>query len=134
MLALRKIFYGVTSAVPLLGSILGLVAPTFTSALAILVDAAAIAVNAALGGTFVITCASDAVREISVPSNGTTGQRLVVRIINTSGGNLTNTTFAAAIRQPALTLPATTFQRDYELAFDGATWAIVSQSAADVPN
>lgn len=134
MLNLTKIFGAQAGAVPRLRSILGLVANTFTSALAVLGDGATVDVDASLAGTFTLTCASDAVREIQVPTNGVAGQRLAVTIINTSGGPLTNTTFAAAIRQPALTLPATGFQREYTLAFDGGTWAIVAQSAADIPN
>jgi hypothetical protein len=112
----------------------GIVAPNFLSSVVTLTDGAAVAVNAALGGRFILTCANNNAREISVPTNGVAGQRIEVVIINTSGGNLTVTTFAAAIRQPALTLPATATQREFTLVFQGGTWGIYNFSPANVPN
>lgn len=144
MLDLQKIFFGVAGAVPRLGSILGLNVPSLqadsavvsqvSSPIVALTDGATVAVDAALGGTFVLTCASNATRAIQVPTNGVAGQRIVVRIINTSGGALSATTFAAGIRQPALTLPGNATQRDYELAFNGTSWGIYNFSPANVPN
>ena len=146
MLNLYKIFSGLAgSAVPRLRSNLGLVVPSLESvapiiapgaslAATVLVDAASIALDATLGNLFILDCTTDAVREFAVPTGGTAGQRIAVRIVNTSGGALTNTTFAALIRSAALTLPATTFQRDYDLEFDGTDWAIVNFSPADIPN
>lgn len=151
MLNLQKVFYGISSAVPKLGSILGLTLPTldvlgaavfsasptgpnFIGGVATLVDGATIAVNAALGSTFTITCANNNARAIQVPTNGVAGMRIFVRIINTSGGALTLTTFAAGIKQPALNYPGTGTNREYELFFDGTNWAIMNFSASNVPN
>lgn len=109
-------------------------APGFVGAAVALVDGAAVAINAALGETFTLTCANNNARVFGVPTNGVVGQRLFVRIINTSGGALTVTTFNAGIKQPALTLPATGTNRGYELYFDGTNWSIVNFSPANVPN
>lgn len=146
MLNLNKIFYGIGGAAQqLLGSTLGLVAPSIQSQTPVvapgqslgvtaLVDGANIPVDAELGNLFTLTCASNAARIIDPPTNGEAGQEVAVRIRNTSGGALTNTTFAVAIRKAAPTLPANNFQREYRLRFDGTDWSLVLQSAADIPN
>lgn len=145
MLNLESIFRGEPGATPRIRSILGLIlssltvettfsAPGLKVGINPLVDGAAVAVDASLEDTHVITCVNNNVRVIQVPTNGVTGQRIVVRIINASGGAIGNTSFVAGILKPAVTLPATGFQRDYILAFDGTTWRLYVQSAADVPN
>lgn len=156
MLDFKNIFSALPGATPTLASIFGLrlptlivtglvtlaggsfsvapTAPNFVGAMAVLVDGAAVAVNAALAQTFTITCASNAAREISVPLNGVAGMRIVVRIINTSGGALTLTTFAAAIKQPALTYPATATTKEFQLFFDGTEWELTGYSPANIPN
>lgn len=147
----ESLFTILNGAVQKLQPILGLVLPTldvlgattftqaptgpgFIGAQATLTDGATVAVDAALASTFLLTCASNAAREISVPTNPTTGRRITVTIINTSGGNLTATTFAAAIKQPSLTLPATGTNREFTLYYDGTEWSIVGFSPANIPN
>lgn len=120
--------------VPTFTSVLAPTAPGFIGAMATLVDGAAVAVNALVASTFTLTCANNNARVISVPTGGVAGQRIVVQIVNTSGGALTVTTFNAAIKQPALTLPATGTFREYELMFDGTEWSLVDFSGANVPN
>lgn len=134
MLNLYSNFTGFPGAVPRIRSLLGLVMPSIVQLVSALVDGATIAINAGTAGHFTFVAASNAVREFSVPTNGVTGQHITVILSNTSGGALTNTTFAAAIRRGTLTLPATGFQREYTLAFNGTTWAITNQSASDIPN
>lgn len=108
--------------------------PGFIGAQAVLTDGASIAVDASLASTFLLTCANNGTRQIAVPTNGVEGQRVTVTIINTSGGNLTLTTFAAGIKAPAVTLPANATHREYELYFDGTEWSIVNYSPANIPN
>lgn len=108
--------------------------PGFIGGQVVLTDSASIAVDAALATTFRLTCANNGARVIQVPTNGIAGQRITIFIINTSGGNLTLTTFDAGIKKPALTLPATGTNREYTLAFDGAAWSIVGFSPANIPN
>lgn len=134
MLNLYRIFSGFPGAVQRLASNLGLVAPSFVAVEAALVDGATIAIDAAAAGSFTFTALSNAAREFQVPTGGIEGQRLFLILVNDSGGALTLTTFIAAIRRGTLTLPADNFQRQYELAFSGGTWAIVNQSATDIPN
>lgn len=134
MLNLYRIFSGFPGAIQRLASNLALVAPSFTQSQVALTDGATIDINAGLGGTFTFTAASNAARVFQVPLNGVVGQRLLLILSNASGGALTVTTFIAAIRRGTLTLPANGFQRQYELAFNGTTWAIVNQSATDIPN
>jgi len=134
MFDLNRILRDIAGAAPRLDSILPFSAPALIGAVSALTDGATIAINAAVGTLFTFTAATNGTREFSVPTNGVAGSRIYVILSNTSGGALSATTFAAAIRRGTLTLPATGFQRQYELAFAGSTWAIVSQSATDIPN
>lgn len=150
-LNLNKILFGVNGVVPKLGSILGLSVPTLdvagaatfsggaavtrlTEAVVALTDGAAIAIDAALGATFTLAATSNAARVFAVPTNGVAGQRITIRIVNTSGGALTLTTFNASIKQPALTYPASATTKEFEMYFDGTEWEVSSYSPANIPN
>lgn len=151
MIALKKLFTSVAGAVPKLKATIGMVFTTLdvtgaltasgaisatqiAQAMVTLVDGAAVAIDATLGGTFTLTCVNNNARVFGVPTGGIAGQRITVRIINTSGGALTVTTFNASIKQPALTYPATATQKEYHLLFDGAQWLVESYGPANVPN
>lgn len=87
------------------------------------------------GNRFTFTAANNNVRAFQAPANPVSGDSIKLRIVNTSGGALTNTTFAAAIKQPAaVTYPATGFNRTYTLEYDGTTWSLVTLSSADCAN
>lgn len=129
-----KLFRMLAGARPRLQAIQGLVATGFAGTWVALVDGAAIDINAALGNFFSFTAATNGVREFSAPTNSVSGDTLRVVISNTSGGALMNTTFAAAIKQPAITYPATGFKREYVLVNDGVNVSLMGFSAADVPN
>jgi len=149
---LQKFIYGIAGATTqLLGFVLGIQVPTLNvlgaatfgvaptmpnviGAMVALVDGANVAVNAVIGSTFTLTCANNNARVISVPTGGVAGQRIVVRLVNTSAGALTLTTFAAAIKQPALTYPATLTTKEFELFFDGTEWELTTYSPANIPN
>lgn len=106
---------------------------------AVLVDGAAIAIDASIEGVQSLTAASNAARVFQVPTGGIVGQIVPVRLINTSGGALNATTFVAAIKQPAaLTFPATGFNRTYYLRpvllAAVLTWSLIGDSGADCAN
>ena len=111
-----------------------LVATAFVGTWVTLVDGATPAPDCALGNFFTMLCANNNVRAIAVPANMIAGDEVCIKIVNTSGGALTNTTFAAGIKQPALTYPATANHRCYWIISDGTTVSLVDQSAADIPN
>lgn len=99
-----------------------------------LVDAATITPDCSTGGVFQLTCTSNAARSIQVPTNAPSGAEIKIQLLNTSGGALTLTTFAAGIKQPAaVTYPATAFNRIYTLTNVGGTWYL-SFIATDVGN
>lgn len=99
-----------------------------------LVDAATITPDCSTGGVFQLTCTSNAARAIQVPTNAPSGAEIKIQLLNTSGGALTLTTFAAGIKQPAaVTYPATAFNRIYTLTNVGGTWYL-SFIATDVGN
>lgn len=135
MFDLHRILRGLSgTAMQVLDSILPFQAPAVFTAQATLTDAATITPDTSEAGTFLLTCASNAARAIQPPADLTAGRRIYIIIYNTSGGALTLTTFAAAIKQPAITLPATGTNREYELYCDGTEWSVVHFSSANVPN
>lgn len=111
-----------------------LVATGFTGTWVTLTDGAAVAIDCAVGNWFTLTCANNNARVFQVPANMLAGDHVWVRVVNTSGGALNATTFAAAIKQPALTYPATANNRLYEIIFDGTTVSLVAFASADIPN
>lgn len=111
-----------------------LVATGFTGTCVTLTDAAAVPIDCSLGNCFELTCANNNARVFGAPTNMLAGDRLALTIINTSGGALNATTFAAGIKQPAITYPATGFRREYLITSNGTNISLVSFSAADVPN
>lgn len=91
--------------------------------------------NAALGNTHTITATNGTAFTINAPTNGVTGQRILIKIKNTSGGALGVATWNANYKMSAWTSPATGFSRSIEFEFDGAsTWTQINQTGVDVPN
>ncbi|MFA6118251.1 MAG: hypothetical protein WC729_29970 [Sphingomonas sp.] len=132
---LKRLLRGLAgAAVQTLECIIPFQAPALYAAQATLTDAATITPVTSEAGTFLLTCASNAARAIQPPADLTAGRRIYVIVYNTSGGALTLTTFAAAIKQPAITWPATGTNREFELYCDGTEWSLVHFSSTNVPN
>jgi hypothetical protein len=72
----------------------------------------------------------------SLSSRGgpTRGQQFAVRVVNTSGGSLTNISFGAQFKMPAVTMPATGNSRTWHFVWDGTNAIEINRTAADVPN
>ena len=102
----------------------------------VIVPAANVTPNAALGNWIKMTFAANTVCAIALPSNVPNGLawRFVITIINTSGGNLTNITFAAGYKNAALTYPATGNNRSFAFNTDGVSAYEEVQTAADAAN
>jgi hypothetical protein len=92
--------------------------------------------NAWNGNEFVITATNANAFTINDPTGGTstTGQRITIRIKNTSGGALGAATWGAGYKMAAWTNPATGNSRAIDFQYDGASWVEVSRTTADVPN
>ncbi len=112
-----------------------LVATAFVGTWVTLVDGATITPDCAAGNYFMFTAATNGVRAFQVPTNIIAGDDIRIIISNTSGGALTNTSFAAGIKQPAaITYPATGFKREYRIISDGTTVSLIAFSGADCAN
>ncbi len=109
-------------------------APFVGGTMQTLTDGATVTVDPSLGQTGKLVCANNNVRAFQLPTTAPAGTTFAVIISNTSGGALTNTTFVAGYKAPALTLPATGFQRTYLWLWDGTNAILQAQTAADVPN
>ena len=83
---------------------------------------------------FVITQSSGSAFSVPAPQNETTGQRITIRIRNTSGGALGTVTWNAVFKMAAWTSPATGNSRSIDFQFDGTNWVEVSRTPGDVPN
>ena len=78
---------------------------------------------------------------VALPSDGIAvrgqmeiGQQFSVRVINTSGGALSNISFGSQFKQPAVTLPATGNSRTWHFVWNGTNAIEINRTAADVPN
>jgi len=124
----------VTNARPRFQAMQQLVASAFVGTWVTLVDGATITPDCAFGNCFNFVAANNNVRAFAVPANIVSGDFIRIFISNTSGGALTNTTFAAGIKQSAITYPATANKREYRIANDGVVTMLVGFSAVDIPN
>lgn len=75
---------------------------------------------------------------IANPSTGIAGDRMTIRIVNTTGGALGAVTWGSApasvYRLAAWTNPATGYYRAITFANDGSYWREISRTTGDVPN
>lgn len=118
----------------LTGTVLAAVGSTFAGASQTVTYSASMTVDASIGNTATITATNGTAFTINAPSNPTTGQQLLVRIRNTSGGALGVATWNAVFKMTAWTQPATTFSRAIQFNYDGTNWVEFTRTAADVPN
>lgn len=86
------------------------------------------------GSRFVITATNGTAFTINAPTNAATGKRITVTIRNTSGGALGAITWNAVFLKPVFTSPATANSRSIEFQYNGTSWVMINQTAADVPN
>ncbi len=93
-----------------------------------------IPVDASKGTEFVVTAADAAAFAIGSPTNATTGQRITIRVRNTSAGALGPVSWGRAYKLAGWTQPAAGTSRAIDFQFDGANWIEVSRAPADVPN
>lgn len=92
-------------------------------------------INAALGNEFEITATNGVAFTINSPTSGVQGQRITIRIRNTSGGALGAITWSAgAYKMSAWTSPATANSRAIDFVYSGSFWVETAKTAADVPN
>jgi hypothetical protein len=71
---------------------------------------------------------------VAAPTNGVSGQRITIRIRNTSGGALGAVTWDAVYKLAAWTSPASGQSRSVDFTFDGTNWIETGRTPADVPN
>lgn len=106
----------------------GIVSPTYGTT---------VAIDCALGETFVITATNNTNFTISNPTHATTGKKIIIRIKNTSGGTLgtisTDTLYKVGSTVTSAK-PADTKNRSFYFEFDGTNWLETGRTAADVSN
>lgn len=108
---------------------------SFLGSLATITYSASMTPDASLGNLQVITATNNTAFAINTPTNPSTGQRLRIKIKNTSGGALGAATFSAAFKLGAAWVqPANGFSRTIEFDNDGTNWIETFRSAADVAN
>jgi hypothetical protein len=93
-----------------------------------------VAIDASLGNEYVVTATDGVAFTVANPTNATTGQRISIRIRNTSGGVLGAVTWDTLYKLAAWTSPATANSRAIDFQYDGTNWVEVSRTPADVPN
>lgn len=94
-----------------------------------------VTIDASAGNEFVITPNNGVAFTISSPTNVYTsaGQRITIRIRNTTGGALGAVTWGATFKLSAWTNPASGNSRSKDFQHDGSNW-IECRSDVDVPN
>jgi hypothetical protein len=95
---------------------------------------AAMVFEASLGNEFEVTATNGTAFSISNPTDPVDGQRITLRIINTSGGALGAVTFGTQYKMSTWTQPATGFNRSVDLEYNGTNWYQISQTGVDIPN
>lgn len=94
-----------------------------------------VAINAALGGLFIITPTNNVAFAISAPTGGIAGQTIKIQVVNSTGAPIGAGTFDAIYKMVSNTLAviATGFNRTVTFVFNGTNWIEVNY-ATDVPN
>lgn len=83
---------------------------------------------------FVVTPTDGNPWTAQAPTNMNAGQRITIRVVNSTGGALGAITWNAAFKMAAWTNPATGFSRAIDFQYDGTNWIEVSRTPSDVPN
>lgn len=90
--------------------------------------------DARAGMTQVITATNATAFTINAPTNPASGQKLTIKIRNTSGGALGAVTWNAVFKMATWTSPATANSRSITFHYDGTNWVEESRCTTDVPN
>ena len=94
---------------------------------------ASITIDSSTGNSFSIAPTDGNAFTLNAPTNGTTGRRITVRVIN-SFGVLGAMAYGTNVKASAWAQPANGFSRAIDLQFNGTAWVEVSRTPADVPN
>lgn len=96
---------------------------------------ATVAINASAASRHEIVATDNVAFSVAAPSGVVaSGQRLTIKIKNTSGGALGTATWNSVYKMVAWTQPADGYSRSIDFLFDGTNWVETNRSAADVPN
>jgi hypothetical protein len=95
---------------------------------------ATVSVDANAGNSFWVTATNGTGFTVANPTNASAGQRITIRVRNTSGGALGTLTWDTAYRLAAWTQPADGYSRAIDFEYNGTSWIEVSRTPADVPN
>jgi hypothetical protein len=93
-----------------------------------------ISINAEHGTEFVISATDRNEFAVASPSNPARGQRITIRIRNTTTRLLGGITWPGNFKMAPWTQPGPGQSRAIDLQYDGTNWVEVSRTPADVPN
>lgn len=94
-----------------------------------------VTIDASLGGEFVITATNGTAFTINTPTNPRfTGQKIIIRVRNTSGGALGAVTMGAGFKSTISWVIANGNSRSSEFTYDGTNWIQTRITMADIPN
>ena len=93
-----------------------------------------ITITAPLANRFRVVVTNNTAFTVLNPITPRTGQRITIRIVNTSGGAMGVITWDTAFKLSAWTNPANGFSRSISFAYNGSNWIEESRTAADIPN
>lgn len=98
------------------------------------VYSASMAIDASEGTIFLIEPDNGTAFTINLPSSPTTGQEIVIRIANITGGALGAATWNGGYKMAAWTQPATGFSRNIRFYYNSISWIELSRTTVDIPN
>lgn len=96
-------------------------------------DTATVTIDAALGNLHNIGVTTATAFTIAAPANPADGQRITIKIANSSGGAMGVITWNAVFKMAAWTNPAAGFERAIDFWYDGLNWRQCG-ATVDVPN
>jgi hypothetical protein len=86
-----------------------------------------------IANTTQITMAAPSLGSNPMPANGRTGQRILIKFRNISGGAVANPLWDAVFKMTPFTAPTNAHSRAIEFEWDGSNWIQLWQSNLDVP-
>lgn len=95
---------------------------------------ASITIDASTANWFFINANNGTAFTINTPTNPSIGQRITIKIQNTSGGALGVITWSASFKMATLTSPGNGFEVALDFIYDGANWRQIGTPANNVPN
>jgi hypothetical protein len=95
---------------------------------------ASMTIDASAGNEFVITPTNGTAFTIQNPTSQVTGQRITIRLVNTTGGALGTVTWGSQFKMAAWTSPADGNSRAIDFQHNGTNWIEAGRTSADIPN